>query len=264
MVYGLLTINALVMLIAPLALGIWLASRWRAPWRLFGVGAVTFFLAQVGHIPFNQWVLNPLLPEPQGFGRILLSAVLLGLSAGLFEESARYLVYRFWLREARTWRDGMMFGAGHGGLEAIILGLLALVGVFNTYLIVSGQAAQMVGPGQAEQLSAAEAQIAAILSLPRYNLLLGGAERLFALVTHLALALLVLQVLVRGNHWWLGAAVGWHTLLNAVAVVGAFSGWTPLAIEGALGLLALGSLAIIRALYNPPTPPGADIDANDA
>lgn len=264
MVYWLLTVNALVMLLAPLALGIWLASRWRAPWRLFGVGAITFFLSQVGHLPFNQWVLNPLLPEPQEFGRILLIALLLGLSAGLFEEGARYLIYRFWLRDARDWRDGLMFGAGHGGLEAIILGLLALVGVFNTYLIASGQAAQMVSPEQAEQLTAAEAQIAAVLNLPRYNLLLGGVERLIALATHLALAQLVLQVFVRRRLLWLGAAVGWHMLLNAVAVVGALSGWTPIAIEGALALLALGSLAIIRALYRPSTPPVADADADYA
>ena len=267
MAFFLLAVNALIMLLLPVGLGIWLAARWRAPWRLFGIGAATFVLSQVGHIPFNGWVLNPRVqaflgtePAAAGFGRILLVALLFGLSAGLFEETARYLVYRFWIPEARIWRDGMMFGAGHGGLEAIILGALALQSLANIYLIHTGQAGQLVTPEQADQLAAAQTQVAALLNGPWYNLLVGGIERILTICTHLALALLVLQTFVRGRWYWLAAAIGWHMLSNTVAVMGSFLGWTPLGVEGALSLVALGSLAIIRALYQP-LPQPAESDA---
>ncbi len=263
MLYTLLTLNALLMLTLPILLGIFLATRFKTAWRLYFVGASTFIASQVGHIPFNNFILNPQLQRLTENGElttggIVLTGVLLGLSAGLFEEVARYLVYRFWITDARTWAKGLMFGAGHGGVEAIILGLLALVSLVNIYLIQSGTAESLIPPDQAEaaavQLEAARQEIASLVNGPWYNLLAGALERVLALAAHLAMALLVLQSLVRRNLLWLGAAIGWHTLLNAVAVFGSLSGWTPIAIEGGLAVVTLGSLAIIAALRRGPYP----------
>ena len=62
-------------------------------------------------------------------------AVFYGLSAGLFEEIARYLTYRFWLKDSQNWKSGLMFGAGHGGIEAMILGALALLSLIQAYVL---------------------------------------------------------------------------------------------------------------------------------
>jgi len=35
----------------------------------------------------------------------------LGLTAGLCEESARYIGYRWLIKQARRWRDALMLGA---------------------------------------------------------------------------------------------------------------------------------------------------------
>ena len=55
------SLNALLMIAMPLALGVYLYRRLGAEWRLFGIGAVTFIASQVFHIPFNVWVLNPVI-----------------------------------------------------------------------------------------------------------------------------------------------------------------------------------------------------------
>jgi uncharacterized membrane protein YhfC len=125
-------LNALLMIAMPLALVIYLTRKLNVGWRLFGIGGVTFVASQVLHIPFNLWVLNPLMEK---FGlsisqigmQLVIVAILYGLSAGVFEETARYLVYRFWLKKdaERTWRSALIFGTGHGGIEAIILGVLS-------------------------------------------------------------------------------------------------------------------------------------------
>jgi len=84
-------LNGLLMIAMPIALGIYLVRRTGQRWKLFLVGAVLFVASQVLHIPFNLIVLNPIL-EQIGFGQgafgaaLLLGALLLGLSAGLFEE----------------------------------------------------------------------------------------------------------------------------------------------------------------------------------
>ena len=91
-------LNGLLMIAMPIALGIYLARRMGKRWKLFLVGAVLFVASQVLHIPFNLIVLNPIL-EQIGFGQgnfgsaLLLGALLLGLSAGLFEEITRWLAF---------------------------------------------------------------------------------------------------------------------------------------------------------------------------
>src|SRR5699024_12320352 len=49
----------------------------------------------------------------------IVFSIVLGLSAGIFEEVTRYVLMRFVMYK-RTWQSGFFFGAGHGVIEAII------------------------------------------------------------------------------------------------------------------------------------------------
>ena len=72
---------------------------------------------------------------------LLLNAIILGLLAGLFEETARYILFKFILPKARTWREGILVGLGHGGAEAV-----------KSYLVSKGVEARRlaaVGKGEA-------------------------------------------------------------------------------------------------------------------
>lgn len=256
-------LNFLLMLALPLLLGWYLARRYGLAWRLYIVGAVTWVLSQVFHIPFNAGLTlafrNGLLPSPPEQWQLPFNAVVLGLSAGLFEESARYLVLRFSLKEARSWRKALMFGAGHGGVEAIVTGVLAGVSFIN--LVVIRQNPELLSTLPADQLALAQQQVAEYWSAPVYMSLLGAVERLFTLPVHLALAVLVMQVFLRGQIRWLFAAILWHTLTNAIAVY-VLGTHGALLTEAAVGVVALLSLGIIFALRSPepepPSPPPGD------
>lgn len=252
MFYALLTVNSLIMITAPLLLGILIYRRWGAPWRLYLLGAGTFVAAQVFHLPFNQFVLNPFVrglaadsaeltfTVPQA----LLSGLLLGLSAGVFEEVARYIMFRFGAQDARTWPTGLMLGAGHGGIEAVILGLLAGAGVFNIYLIQTG-AAEQLATQSPEVLAVAREQIAELIAGPKIMLVAGALERIFALTFHMSASLLVMQAFVRRNIGWLALAILWHTILDAPLGAGALLGWSELQLGLWVGSMALVSLGII-------------------
>ncbi len=56
-------LNTFLMIGLGLGLGLLLHHRFDLPWGLYGVGALTFILSQVGHIPFNSWLLNPWLAK---------------------------------------------------------------------------------------------------------------------------------------------------------------------------------------------------------
>jgi uncharacterized membrane protein YhfC len=256
---GLRGLAALVMIGMPLALGAFLVRRFKTGWGLFLIGCVTFIGSQILHIPFNAYVLNPLLAS-LGFGEetgpgvaLAIAALLLGLSAGVFEEGARWLAYRFWVRKARTWPQGIVFGSGHGGAEAFIAGLLALATLIQLTAL-RGQDLASVVP--ADQLAAAEMQVAAYWALPGWAAFLAAAERASALAVQITLSVIVLQAFLRprGGLWML-AAIGWHALVDAVAVfvgitAGVYAGSVQgmLVAEAVIAGLALISLVILFRL----------------
>jgi len=242
-------LNGLLMLAAPLALGAILARRLRAPWSLYAAGAAGFLGSQVLHIPFNLALLNPAIERVglvpgSGFPGELLGPALLGLSAGLFEEPARYLVYRLVGRQGRSWAGGLMLGAGHGGLEAILLGLLVLYGFFQA---VAYQGAELSALVPAEQVATAEANLVAYWSTPAPTALLGALERILAITIQLGLSVLVLQSIRKRSALWLVLAVGWHALVDGAALV-ALAAWGAWATEGLIALFALASLGTVFLL----------------
>jgi uncharacterized membrane protein YhfC len=245
-------LNPLLMIAMPLLLGMWLASRLKAEWRLYGLGMLAFVGSQVLHIPFNAWVLSPLIQrwhlEPAaGSAQLAVMAALLGLSAGIFEESARYLVYRAWLRQDRRWRDGLMMGAGHGGMEAILLGLLSFYSFLQLMALRSTDLTQVL---KADQVEITRSILQMYWSLPYYQHLIPALERAAAICMHLGLSLLVLQAFTRHNRLWFALAVVWHTVVDAVAVF-ALSTWGVYVTEGLVVICGLISVAIVLALRSP-------------
>ncbi len=242
-------LNGLLMVAMPIALGVYLVRRTGKRWRLFFVGAVLFIGSQVLHIPFNLVVLNPIL-EQLGFAEgvlgaeLLIGALLLGLSAGLFEELTRWLGLRFWLKDARSWNSALMYGAGWGGAEAILLGLVVLWALVQALLFRQGLLQSLIPP---EQLDVVEAQFAAYWETPLFLSLLGAVERALALVLQVSLSVMVMRAFTHNNRLWLVAAIAWHALVDAVAVV-AITQVGAVATEAVIAVMAAISLAVIFRL----------------
>lgn len=243
------SINALAMMGLPLALAVLFVKRLKVEWRLFLVGAVTFIASQIGHIPFNAFFLPGIftrlgLSMQQTGYRLVGAALVVGLSAGVFEEGARYLVYRFWLRNERSWREALMFGLGHGGAEAIIFGGLAIYALIQAIALRSADLASFVA---ADQVAQTASQLEAFWALPWYGALLGAVERSFALAIQISLAVLMLQAFTRRQIRWGIAALLWHTLVDALAVYSVQS-WGIYITEGLMAVTAIISLVIIFIL----------------
>jgi uncharacterized membrane protein YhfC len=244
----LLTIQAVVVLIAPVIWGWYVRKRTGASWKVWGWGALTFFVSQI--------VLRiPLL----GVATILLAQLDLGwteeqsfwfnlafltLTASLFEEGGRWLMMRWRTRNIVQWKDGVMFGAGHGGIEAMLLvGLGAINGVIA--LSLGDLAFAEVPP---EQMELAQAQINQLRSLTWDMVAMGIWERVIAIIFHTAASLLVLKAVRERNSLWWWAAFVLHTLLNGIAlIVLEYSG--ALQTEIALTIFSVIPIAIIWWTY---------------
>jgi uncharacterized membrane protein YhfC len=252
-------LNALLMILGPLILGVFLVRRWRLGWRVFFMGVATFVGSQVLHIPFNQFVLLPFMDKlgligNTRIGALVLFGVMAGLSAGVFEEGARFLVYRVWLSDVKRWKEAVLYGAGHGGVEAILLGGLALYAFFQASAYRGANLAELV---PVDQLEIAQAQLDAYWSAPWYAAMLGAVERSFAIAIQISLAVLVFQAVVRRKWIWLFIAIAWHAAVDAVAVIGVQK-WGIYATEAAVALFALISIVITFILRD-----RSDLDLED-
>jgi uncharacterized membrane protein YhfC len=256
-------LNGLLMIAMPIGLTIYLTRKFKLGWRLFWIGAATFVLSQVGHIPFN-WAIGRLLNQtsmanwPQT-AQLIFNAVFGGLSAGLFEESFRYGMYRWWAKDARSWGKGLLAGAGHGGIEAILLGALALYGFIQLVVLRNADASQLSQVVGADKVELAQAQITAYWSVPWSMSILGAVERFFAIPFHLALSLLVMQAFIRRQGGWVWLAIAFHAMGDGVAVYLAGIGLSAYALEGVVGLFAILSIIIIFVLRQPEPQPQPDL-----
>ncbi|MBI3734670.1 MAG: YhfC family intramembrane metalloprotease, partial [Chloroflexi bacterium] len=185
------------------------------------------------------------LPVPPVEYRLVFNAVLLGLTAGLCEEVARWLTYRFVLKSARAWKEALMVGAGHGGFEAMLIGAGSLVAFFAFSSALKADPSTLP--------AAAQAQLAAYWSQPDFLPLVGVLERVFAICTHLALSVLVLQAFTRRNNLYLAVAILAHAVVDATAVY-AVATWGVIVTEGIVAVYAVAAVALILVLRPPATP----------
>jgi uncharacterized membrane protein YhfC len=204
--------NFLGMILLPIFLWVYFTRKFSLAWRLVLAGGLTFVVSQVLHIPLVLGMGSFLQSVPRP-----VNAILLGLLAGIFEETARYILFRFILRKTRSWKEGVLVGLGHGGTEAVLLGLLAAFGFF-TMLVMRGSDLSTMPGIPADQVEAARQQVAAYWSMPWYMALMGFLERIFAITLHVSLSVMVLYAIADRKPIWFWLALLWHALVDAVAV----------------------------------------------
>lgn len=171
----------LVCFCIPIGGMIFVKKKWMGEWRLFFIGALAFFISQICiRIPILTLVL-PQFPwfqvlsfQPWAYG------LFLGGTAALFEEGARWIAMA--LMERRRGRrsnmeteglaclkDGVVFGLGHGGIEAMLL-----VGLNAVVLLVMAVTGLQSLPADAGSAFAA------------------GAERIFTLTFHIGASVIMM------------------------------------------------------------------------
>jgi uncharacterized membrane protein YhfC len=183
-----MVITELIVFLFPIGLMIYFYRKEKISFIAVLVGALVFFVSQVVlRIPMLQ-----ILGRQQWYIKmaqnIWLIGPFLGLTAGIFEEVGRFLGFRFLLKNKLEWKNGVAFGIGHGGIEAIILtGLTYINNIVFSILINTGAMDKVAGAfpaGLAEQITAALANTNPMMFL------VAGIERVFAITAHIAFSFL--------------------------------------------------------------------------
>jgi len=196
-------VSGLLEIVIPFLIGFYIWRRFGASWRLFFIGGAMFLIALMRE-PLNELLVSSLSGSlPLEYLWVAFYA-LPAFTAGIFEESARFIAFKLVIK-GREVSDALMYGAGHGGIESILL-----VGVNTLSLAI-------VVYFYPDQLSAD--QMFLVNSIPVWLPLVGLWERMVAFVIQLGLSVLVLQTLVKEKYLYFVAAIFLHFLVNIVSQV---------------------------------------------
>ncbi|MBP0970583.1 MAG: YhfC family intramembrane metalloprotease [Oscillospiraceae bacterium] len=188
----------------------------------FLIGAATFILfalvlEQLMHVlvlfksPVGDTIQN----------NIWLYALYGGLAAGVFEETGRLIAMKFLLKkEHRKPHTALMYGAGHGGIEALLLGGLSLLSnLIYSFMINAGQEQMLLSQIPAEQLETVQESFKQLKEASPALFAAIPAERVSAVTLHIALSVLVWTAVVKKKPTMYMLAILLHFLLDAVAVL---------------------------------------------
>lgn len=159
---------------------------------VFGVwvaGALGFILPQlVIRIPVLQYLGT--LPAFQQFAKGYPYFYIFGLAltAGLFETAGRLLVLKVALAKRLSYITGLASGAGHGGIEAIIIvGLTYVNNLVISIFINTGNLSTIIpnDPALAENVRQS------LLNTSPELFLMAGFERVFSMMFHIAMSILL-------------------------------------------------------------------------
>ena len=194
--------SGLLEILIPVAVGFYVIRKFGGSWRNWFSGALMFLVSLI-RIPLNAYAAQIILAgafTPLTAGLMILVP---SLTAGIFEEAARYLGFKLLIKDS-TYEGGLMYGAGHGGIESMLLVGVNILSV-GVILMTDPQA---LPPEQLLQ----------VIATPVYLPLVGVYERIMAMIVQIGLSIVVLESIRRSDKRYLLAAVGIHTMLNFLAV----------------------------------------------
>ncbi|WP_276729948.1 YhfC family intramembrane metalloprotease [Bacillus sp. (in: firmicutes)] len=214
-----MAVSGAIAFLLPIGLIIWFKRKYGASLKVFFIGALTFFVfAQLLEGGVHVYVLQVNEMTKEAMRNPLWYGVYGCLMAGVFEECGRYIMMRLFLKRHHAWSDGLAFGTGHGGLEAIMItGLSSISLIVYAFAINSGTFEQLlINDDMKQALLPIQEQL---LHTPSYEWLLGGIERISAIAVQIGLSLVVLYAVKSRRPLFLLYSILLHALFNVPAVL---------------------------------------------
>lgn len=202
----------------PVALFIIIRKKYHAQIRSFFIGCAIFIvfaliLEQVLHavVLYGLGSVSVAVRE-----NTWLYALYGGMAAALFEEAGRFIGMTFFMKKSLDKENALMYGAGHGGIEAILLiGFTYINNIVYSLNANSGMLDEMLQGENGAELYAALSPLA---DLPAGMFFAAGLERVLAIALQIALSVMVYMAVKHGKNKWVFIAMLFHFGVNFLAV----------------------------------------------
>ncbi len=242
-----MAVSAAVGIGLPIALCAYFKVKKKADLVPFFIGCAVFIVfALMLETAAHNLILSGGLGEKIK-GNVWVYALYAGFMAGLFEETGRYVAFKTVLKKYRG-KDinALMYGAGHGGVEALLLlGTAMISNIVMSVVINLGLGSMITGSAPQEALSQITDVFNTLINTPSYTFLLGSVERISAVAFHIAASVLVWFAAKRHGKFYLyPLAVLLHLALDALTVVLSGFELNVFALEAAIAVFAAVTVLI--------------------
>lgn len=186
----------------------------------FWVGIMVFiaFSRMLEMIPHSLFLLSSNPVSKAINGNVVLYVIYAATVAALFEETGRYLAFRFVLTKHPNKETAVTYGIGHGGIECVlVLGVTYIQYYAYGQLINSGSMDKMLSAykDSSQSVDALNQLITNIKGVTKMTCYMADLERISAMMVQIALSILVFQaVYVAGKKYMYWVAVALHFLMD--------------------------------------------------
>mgnify|MGYP001428584168 FL=1 len=191
----------------------------------FWVGIMVFiaFSRMLEMIPHSLFLLSSNPVSKAINGNVVLYVIYAATVAALFEETGRYLAFRFVLTKHPNKETAVTYGIGHGGIECVlVLGVTYIQYYAYGQLINSGSMDKMLSAykDSSQSVDALNQLITNIKGVTKMTCYIADLERISAMMVQIALSILVFQaVYVAGKKYMYWVAVALHFLMDVPAAL---------------------------------------------
>ena len=208
----------------PLGATIWWVKTRKEKVTTVLLGAATWFVFAVLLEALPKMILfTPMFGIGQHvMGNVVLFTVLGALLAGVFEETGRFVVFKTLLRKRTNNETSISHGIGHGGFEAMYMMVVTGVQyIVFANMINDGSFGEMINTLSATGIdtSSYEAVPATIAAFSIGASLLWCVERVFAMLIHVALSIMVFYSVRDKKTAYYPLAIVLHALLDVPAAL---------------------------------------------
>lgn len=140
-----------------------------------------------------------------------------GLSAGLFEETGRYIIGKTALKNNLTYKTALSFGLGHAFCEVVLLMGMSNVSNFAMVLLVNGDKTSALGAALTPAII--NDMVLAFTSSQVPAIYLGIVERVCATMFHIFATILVFKAVSDKKNIYYVYAILIHTLFNGISSI---------------------------------------------
>lgn len=233
-------VDIIICIAMPLGCIVYMLYKRQKPFIPLLVGLSVFILFQLilrvtfmGVIVSTEWYQNLLK-------NTWLLGLFAGITMGLFTEVGKFVGYKLLLKERRSFSDGLSLGIGYAGFEAIFIGALNYFGSLSL--------ANMINSGQTDQIAAmsnpdmANEVVKNLTTAMPIDIYLGGLDRIFMFIIHIALSVLILLGIRKQKLAYLGIAVLAHLVIDGIPEALMFSNVAIVIFTGVLAALSVMTL----------------------
>ena len=217
--------ESIISLVLMAVLGIAVPAAAALVWRFrFHKGTLKATFIGAGMFFLFAMVLERLLHVlviPLVMNNVVLYVIYGAVAAGVFEETARFLSFRFFLKKNRSAENAVSYGLGHGGCEMILLlGLQAVIALAMIATVSPDVVSELSSESDFYAYSRVISQLTAYSQVTYGNLAISVLERIAAMTLQVSLSVLVMEaVMVKGRIWLYPAAIVIHALMDVPAVL---------------------------------------------